>query len=141
MNARLLQLGRFCLVGAAVLVLDFTLIWVFLHVVPRLVAVSIAYVLAVTAHFLLNKWWVFQAGQARAVPQTIRYGLALAACWLSTVSLVWLALHTVTDHVLIAKAIAVPPTTLLGFFLLRFYVFHRPASPGSSQGDARLGSP
>jgi putative flippase GtrA len=128
MNSRWPQFVRFCVVGAVVLALDFTLIWILHHFLPSLVAVSIAYLLAVAAHFLLNRYWVFRAGGLPLGGSLLRYSLALAACWASTVSLVWLSLHTVTEQVLVAKAIAVPPTTLLGFLIIRFYVFRPPAS-------------
>lgn len=102
---------------------DFTLLWLFAHVLPKLVAVSAAYLLAVTLHFCLNKWWVFQAGQTPVGRQLPRYIVTVAACWCCTVVAVWLSLHTVTENVFIAKAVAIPPTTLLGFVLMRAFVF------------------
>ena len=124
LSARLIQFARFCFVGGTVLGIDFALIWFFCHFLPRLVAVSLAYILAVMTHFLLNKLWVFQVGRAITQQQIGGYLVGVASCWFSTVSIVWLALHTVTDQVLLAKAIAVPPTTLLSYCFLRFYVFH-----------------
>jgi putative flippase GtrA len=127
----LLRFARFCMVGGTVMVVDFTLTWFFCRFMPKLVGVSIAYICGVTLHFLLNKIWVFKAGRALVGRQVARYLINVAACWLMTVSLVWLALQTVTEQVLVAKAIALPPTTLLAFCLLRFYVFHQPKNPGN----------
>jgi putative flippase GtrA len=127
MSYNLPQLIRFCVVGATVFAFDFSMLWVFHHFFPKLVAVSIAYIMGVTLHFCLNKWWVFQAGYLPAGSQVVRYLLNVAACWLCTVSFVWLVLHMLTGNVFIAKAIAIPPTTLLGFLLMRFFVFRKPS--------------
>ena len=127
MRRNLPQLIRFCVTGATVFVFDFSMLWLFHFFLPKLVAVSIAYILGVTLHFCLNRWWVFQAGYLHAGGQVARYSLNVAACWLCTVSIVWLVLHALTGNVFIAKAIAIPPTTLLAFLLMRFFVFRKPS--------------
>lgn len=127
MNSRLEQYIRFCIVGATVFAFDFTMLWLFHHFLPKLVAVSIAYLMAVTLHFCLNRSWVFEASRLPVAGHAVRYVLSVAATWACTVSLVWLSLRTVTGNVFVAKAIAIPPTTLLGFLLLRLFVFRKPA--------------
>jgi putative flippase GtrA len=122
---------RFCLVGAAVFALDFFLIWILHRLMPKLLAVSIAYVVAVTVHFCLNRWWVFAAAQDPPARQLARYVPTVAACWACTVGIVWLSLRTLSPNVFLAKALAIPPATLLGFLLMRFFVF-RAARPQAS---------
>lgn len=129
------RLVRFCGVGGAVFAFDFTLIWLFQRVMPPLAAVSLAYILAVTLHFLLNKWWVFEARQPVSGGELVRYALTVLACWAATVTVVWAALRAVTENVFLAKALAIPPATLLGFVLMRRFVFPpRPAGGGSGRG-------
>jgi len=110
------------------------MLWVFNHFLPKLVAVSIAYIMAVTLHFSLNKWWTFQAGNLPVGGQVARYLLNVVACLICTDVLVWLVLLTLTENVFIAKAIAIPPTTILGFVLLRCFVFRKPPAQTVPQG-------
>lgn len=114
---------KFGAVGAGVFALDFAALWVFQQFLPPLLAVSVAYFIAVGAHFCLNKWWVFQSRTAVQGAELARYALMVAACWICTVTVVWLALQSVTASVFAAKALALPPTMILGFVLMRRFVF------------------
>ena len=100
-------------------------------VLTPLTAVGTAYLLAVTLHFCLNRWWVFAAREAPATGQLKRYVLTVGACWGSTLAITAFALATITSHVVVAKMLAIPLVTLLGFVLMRGFVF-RPASDGVS---------
>jgi putative flippase GtrA len=119
---------RFCLTGGFVFGVDLSMLWLWSRFTPPLVAVSAAYVIAVTVHFCLNKWWVFEQGASPAGAQFVRYVLAVAACWLCTVVIVSLALKFVTPEVFVAKLMAMPPTTALGFGLMKFFVFRQKAT-------------
>ena len=125
------KLWRFCVVGGLVALADFSLIWLFIQMLPRLAAVALAYILAVALHFCLNRWWVFAAAENPAASQLRRYLVAVAICWVATVSVTALSLAVVTSNVFLAKAAAIPPVTLLGFLLMRGFVFG-PASDGAS---------
>ena len=125
------RLFRFCVVGGVVAGFDFSLVWLFVRVLPPLGAVALAYLLAVALHFCLNRWWVFAAADAPASRQLPRYALTVAACWLCTVGVTVLALATFTANVFVAKILALPCATLLGFFLMRGFVFRRPPSSGA----------
>jgi putative flippase GtrA len=126
------RLIRFCLVGGVVALFDFVLIWILIRGMPRLAAVAVAYLPAVSLHFCLNRWWVFAAADAPATGQLGRYGLTVVACWACTVGVTAFALATVTANVFLAKALAIPAATLLGFLLMRGYVFRRPPSSGGA---------
>lgn len=129
------KLFRFCVVGGIVALVDFSFIWLFVQAMPRLVAVALAYLLAVTLHFCLNRWWVFAATANPAAVQLKKYALAVAACWLCTIAVAASALATVTPNVFLAKLVAIPPATLLGFRLMKGFVF-RPAS-GEVSGQCK----
>ena len=133
MSSAVNRLVRFCVVGGMVAVADFSLIALFVVILPRLAAVAVAYLLAVALHFCLNRWWVFAATGAPAVGQLKKYALAVAACWACTVGVTAAALGTVTGNVFVAKLAAVPCATLLGFVLMRGYVFRPPADEASRQ--------
>ncbi|MGA7129708.1 MAG: GtrA family protein, partial [Chthoniobacterales bacterium] len=52
---RAFRFVRFATVGASVAVIDFASVAILSRLLPPLVAVSIAYFIGVTCHFLLNK--------------------------------------------------------------------------------------
>ena len=45
--------------------------------------------------------------------------------WLCTVAVFSLSLHWLTTNIFVAKIIAVPPTTLLSFAMMRWFVFEQ----------------
>ena len=114
---------RFGIVGAFVFGIDFGAIWLFKRFVPPLVAVSLAYFLAVATHFGLNKWWVFRSQANVRGMELVRYVLTVWVCWLCTVSVAWLALRFATSNVFVAKLMAILPASLLSFLLMRGFVF------------------
>ena len=117
------SLYKFCTVGGVVFCVDFAVLWLCQLFLPRLVAVSIAYFVAVAVHFSLNKWWVFRAEANVRALEVARYVLTVLVCWLCTVGVVWLALRFATSNVFVAKLLAIPPATLLSFVLMRRFVF------------------
>ena len=118
---------RFACVGAAVFGLDFALLWVLQKFLWPLAAVSTAYLLAVTTHFCLNKWWVFRERRGLCLPQVGRYGLMVLLCWVATVGIVAGGLQ-LGANVYLAKLMAIPPVTGLGYVLMRCMVFRATAA-------------
>jgi putative flippase GtrA len=114
---------RFCVVGTLVAGVDFGALWIFQRFLPQLIAVSLAYFVAVATHYALNKWWVFRAQPNVRAMEVARYVLTVLVCWLCTVGVVWLALRFATNNVFVAKLLAIPPATLLCFVLMRRFVF------------------
>ena len=125
-QARFLRFLRFCIVGATVAAIDFSLVWLLSSRLTPLVAVSIAYLSAVCCHFLLNKMWVFQCTRSDYVRQLIQYFAVVVASWLTTITIVHFCLSSFTTNVLIAKLFAVPPATAVAFLLMQFFVFRKP---------------
>lgn len=113
---------RFGATGLIVLTLDLTLVWLLRKWLLPWAAVSLAYFAGVTLHFVLNKFWVFRSGEWRCSGQILRYSISVLACWLCTLW-VFTFFHGFIREVLVAKALAVPPTTLLSFVLMRTFVF------------------
>jgi putative flippase GtrA len=115
--------AKSCFVGAVVFGVDFAALGLFQSFLPQLLAVSVAYLIAVSVHYSLNKWWVFESRLAIHRAEVARYLLMVAACWFCTVAVVWLALRFLTGNIFVAKALAIPPVTILGFVLMRRFVF------------------
>jgi putative flippase GtrA len=117
---------RFGAVGGVVCAVDLGLVWLFSRWIIPTLAVSFAYLAAIAVHFCLNKFWVFENRDMMYMRQIWKYALTAAACWSCTVIVFSLALHGMTSQILIAKVIAIPPTTLLGYIMMRKFVFPAP---------------
>jgi putative flippase GtrA len=76
---------RFATVGATVALIDLSSVVVLSRALPPLVAVSIAYFIGVTCHFLLNKFWVFRCARRDYVKQLLQYGAVILINWIITV--------------------------------------------------------
>lgn len=130
---------RFCATGLVVAGFDFGLIWIFVHFMPRLAAVSVAYPIAVGLHFCLSRWWVFAVSNEPVRAQLPRFLVVVLLCWICTVGVTAAAKATVTPSIFVAKAIAIPFATLLSFLLMRQRVFLRRPASGAASGQ-RTGS-
>lgn len=125
---RAFRFVRFATVGASVAVIDFTSVAILSRLLPPLVAVSIAYFIGVTCHFLLNKFWVFRCRRKDYGKQLIQYAGVILNNWVITIVVVQVCLSTFTSNVLIAKLCAIPCATLCNFLLMQLVVFrsHQP---------------
>ena len=115
---------RFCLTGGFVSGIDLAMLWLWSRFTPAPVAATAAYLIAVTVHFCLNKWWVFQNRGETNDAQIVRYVLTVGACYLCMITSFSMALRFVTSNIFISKLIALPPTTALGFLMMKWFVFH-----------------
>ena len=120
---RVFRFVRFATVGASVAVIDFSCVAVFSRFLAPLVAVSIAYFIGVTCHFLLNKFWVFRCRRKDYGKQLIQYAGVILNNWVITIVVVQICLSTFTSNVLIAKLCAIPCATMCNFLLMQMVVF------------------
>ena len=124
-SEKILRFVRFCTVGSTVALIDFSMVFVFSRFLPPLIAVTIAYFIGVTCHFLLNKFWVFRCQRSDYVRQLLQYSAVVGSSWLITLGVVHFCLSTFTSNILIAKLCAIPCATLSGFLLMHMVVFRR----------------
>lgn len=125
---RVFRFVRFATVGASVAVIDFSCVAVFSRFLAPLVAVSIAYFIGVSCHFLLNKFWVFRCRRKDYGKQLAQYAGVILNNWVITIVVVQICLSTFTTNVLIAKLCAIPCATMCNFLLMQMIVFrsHEP---------------
>jgi putative flippase GtrA len=119
-----------------VALIDFSMVFVFSRFFPPLVAVTIAYFIGVTCHFLLNKFWVFRCQRSDYVRQVLQYSVVVGSSWLITLGVVHVCLSTFTSNILIAKLCAIPCATLTGFLLMQMFVFKRTHHPAAEELEA-----
>jgi putative flippase GtrA len=134
---RVLRFMRFVTVGASVAVIDCTGVALFSRFFPPLVAVTIAYFIAVCCHYLANKFWVFRCRRSDYLKQLFSYGIVIVNNWLITVIVVSVCLSTFTSNVVIAKICAIPCATMCNFLLMQLVVFrpHRPTKEAGRPGN------
>ena len=120
---RFFRFVRFATVGATVAAIDFSSVAVLSRFLAPLIAVTIAYFIGVTCHFLLNKFWVFRCRRSDYLKQLLQYGAVILNSWVVTIIVVHLCLSTFTSNVLIAKLCAIPCATMCNFLLMQFVVF------------------
>jgi putative flippase GtrA len=114
------------MVGGTVAVIDFGGVAIFSRFLAPLVAVTVAYCIAVCCHFLLNKFWVFRCRRSDYGKQLVQYFGVIFTNWVITITVVHFCLSTFTSNVLIAKLFAIPCATMCNFLLMQFVVFrHR----------------
>jgi putative flippase GtrA len=137
---RVFRFVRFATVGASVAVIDFSCVAVFSRIFQPLIAVSIAYFIGVTCHFLLNKFWVFRCRRKDYAKQLVQYGGVILNNYVITVVVVQICLSTFTSNVLIAKLCAIPCATLCNFLLMQLVVF-RSHEPEEKVGELPYSEP
>jgi putative flippase GtrA len=120
---RFFRFVRFATVGSSVAIIDFSSVAIFSRILPPLVAVTVAYFIAVVCHFLLNKFWVFRCRRSDYLKQLAQYGLVILSSWIITIIVVQLSLSSFTTSVLLAKLCAIPCVTLWNFLLMQMVVF------------------
>lgn len=130
---RVFKFIRFCTVGSTVAFIDFSMVFLFSRFLPPLVAVTIAYFIGVTCHFLLNKFWVFRCQRSDYLRQLLQYSAVVGSSWLITLGVVHGCLSTFTSNVLVAKLCAIPCATLSGFLLMQLFVFKRSQRPEAAE--------
>ena len=125
---------RFATVGATVAVIDFGSVAIFSRFLAPLIAVTVAYFIGVTCHFLLNKFWAFRCRRSDYLKQLLQYGAVILNSWIITIIVVHVCLSTFTSNVLVAKLFAIPAATMCNFLLMQFVVFRaHPSEPEEEQ--------
>jgi len=120
---RVLRFMRFVTVGASVAVIDCGGVAIFSRCLAPLVAVTVAYFIAVCFHFFLNKFWVFRCRRSDYLKQMFSYGIVTLNNWVITLIVVTVCLSTFTKDVVVAKLCAIPCATMCNFLLMQLVVF------------------
>ena len=114
---------RFCIVGSLAYFIDAGSAWVLLKFLPKVAALALSYLFSCLFHYSCTKRWTFRDPSKVSVQQVWDYTwVNLATLVINTTLSAWL-LQIFENNVFLAKAVALPPTSLVGFFLLRWFVF------------------
>lgn len=135
-------------VGAAGTLLDFALFGLLVRSgvwVPA--SVAVAFLVATSVQFLMNRHWSFGATREPPGAQALPYASVTLVTLLLTVLLVEIGTRLLHLPPLVSKALSIPPTGALSFIANRYWTFGSvlrpthlepdPPDAGSSAGEAR----
>jgi putative flippase GtrA len=131
----LLQWLRFATVGAANTLLSWCIYAVLEHVgVHYLLASAIAFAAGALNSYALNRRWTFRS-RARRLPEAVRFGVVQCIGLGLDVCLLYVLVHHVAVHHLIAQALVFPVASAATFTLSRRWAFSGPRA--RQQGPRR----
>ena len=120
------KLTRAGLVAGTVAAINFFLVWLFVHFLGPRTSFSLAFVSALTIHFLLSKFWTFFNFSPDFSRQVPRYLTAAGVSYLLQFSVFHASLVLFTSNVLFASIVAMPVGMLVSFTMLQVWVFSPP---------------
>ena len=123
--------------GATVAALNFVALWILVHFFGPRVSFSIAFLIALAAHFTLSKFWTFRdrsAAWGRQIPQ---YLLVAMISYLIQLSIFQSAMSFLGLRVFGANALAILVGAAVGFLLMHAWVFSTDQMPQSPKSSGR----
>ena len=123
--------------GASVAALNFVSLWILVHFFGPRISFSIAFLIALAAHFSLSKFWTFRdrsAAWGRQIPQ---YLLVAMMSYLIQLSIFQSAMSFLGMRVFAANALAILVGAAVGFLLMHLWVFSTDQMPHSPKFSRR----
>ena len=118
--------------GAAVAALNFAALWILVHLFGPRVSFSLAFLIALAAHFVLSKVWTFRDRSAAWGRQISQYLVVALISYLIQLAVFQSAMSFLGLRVFAANAVAVLVGAVVGFLLMHSWVFpgnRMPRSP------------
>ncbi|MBL7084036.1 MAG: GtrA family protein [Candidatus Aminicenantes bacterium] len=130
-----LRFLKFLAVGLTTMVVQFSsfaMMWDIFHL-PQRLSVSISYIAAVTFHFLSNRFFTFQAGNADVFKQLIKYIIIVCLNYIITIVVVDVCVKTLFLSPYIGVMAAIATTVMTGFLFLKYWVFGEASRLGKAK--------
>jgi putative flippase GtrA len=119
--------------------LNFSCLWLFLRFFGVHSSFSLAFLLALAAHFALSKFWTFGDRSPAWRRQLPQYLVVAAVSYLVQFSIFHAGISFFNLKPLIASVFAIPASALTGFFLMQIWVFSTGRTPPSGLTTPRRG--
>lgn len=118
---------RYLFVGAATSAIYFAIIAFFIELlrVDYRVAVTVAYVSAVSFHFYTNRKFTFTVKHGAVGAQIARYFIVLLANYIATIGVVWYLSERLGLSSYIAAIFAILATVVSGYLASKLWVFKK----------------
>jgi putative flippase GtrA len=123
--------------GATVAALNFVALWILVHFFGPRVSFSIAFLIALAAHFTLSKFWTFRDRSAAWRRQVPQYLLVAMMSYLIQLSIFQSAISFLGMRVFGANALAILVGAAVGFLLMHAWVFSTDQMPQSPKFSRR----
>ena len=118
------QLIKYGIVGASNTVLTFAIYTVLVEVgVQYLIALILGYLAGSLNSYLLNRHWTFRAGHLAHTSVGPRFAIVQVAAILANLGLLYLLVHHLGIHKILAQAILTVPVLAVTFFVNRAWSF------------------
>jgi putative flippase GtrA len=119
------RVGTFVAVGGITALINFALIAVFLDLLQwnYRASVTIAYVIAICIHFLLNRHITFGAVEGSHATQIGRYLTMAFVNYVATIGIVWFAVEVLRWNVYVGAFLGLLAAVAIGFVMSRSWVF------------------
>jgi len=130
-----LRFLKFLAVGLTTMVVQFSsfaLMWDIFHL-PQRLSVSISYLTAVTFHFLSNRSFTFQAGNANVFKQLVKYIAVTCLNYVITIVVVDVCVKIFFLSPYIGVMAAIATTVMTGFLFLKYWVFSETSRLGKAK--------
>jgi putative flippase GtrA len=131
------KVTRAATTGAVVAALNFVSLWIFVHIFSPRVSFSLAFLIALAAHFTLSKFWTFRDRSAEWARQIWQYLIVALISYLIQLTLFQSAITFLGLRVFEANAVAIVVGTIAGFSLMHSWVFSSDQAPRSLQSPRR----
>src|SRR4029077_17382445 len=132
------KLARASWVAISVAAINLFLVWLLAHFLGPRKSFSLAFVSALTIHFLLSKFWTFFNYSPDFSRQVPRYLTAAGVSYLLQLLIFPPSLVLFTSNVLVARIVAMPVGMLASFTMLQVWVFSpSPVHASRSEGVYR----
>lgn len=114
---------RFYAIGGLTFLIDVCCAWMLLKFLPKVAALALSYMSCCLFHYVCSKHWTFRDTTRVSARQLWAYAWSnLITLVTNTALSAWL-LELFGQNVFFAKAVALLPTSVVGFLLLRWFVF------------------
>jgi putative flippase GtrA len=128
--------------GAAVAALNFAALWILVHFFGPRVSFSLAFLIALAAHFALSKFWTFRDRSAAWGRQISQYLVVALISYLVQLAVFQSAMSFLGLRVFAANAVAILVGAVVGFLFMHLWVFpdnrmlHSPKFPEAERPNA-----
>lgn len=119
------EFTRYLLVGLFVFCIYFSLLYAFIQLmgVYYPIGLTIAYIVAVSVHFLLNRTYTFNAVLGTTRSQLVRFIVLLGINYGVTLAVVSLSVESLELSPYLGAIVGIVATTLTGFVATKYWVF------------------
>ena len=118
------QFVKYGIVGASNTVLTFALYTILVEIgVQYLVALLLGYLAGSLNSYLLNRRWIFRAGHLAHTSVGPRFAIVQVLAIVANLGLLYLLVHDLEVHKILAQAILTVPVLAVTFFVNRAWSF------------------